>query len=69
MMYYLWRALAVCVVLGSIQWMYTHPDSQMSQTAIYLWSWIKLQWTLFTSLLRNMIESGLDIRPAGAKLQ
>ena len=65
MMYYLWRALAVCVLFGTIQWMYTHPESQMSQTAIWMWGYIKTQWSWFVATLRSFVETGLNVKPAG----
>lgn len=38
MTYWLWRIMLVCLVLGTLQWGYTHPDSQLTQQAKKYWA-------------------------------
>lgn len=43
MSYWLWRILLLCLVLGTIQWGYTHPDSQLSISAKKYWTEAKAE--------------------------
>jgi hypothetical protein len=38
MSYWLWRIFLICLVLGTVQWAYTHPDSKLTLTAKKYWA-------------------------------
>lgn len=37
MSYWLWRILLICIVLGTVQWGYTHPNSKLTVAAKKYW--------------------------------
>lgn len=43
MSYWLWRGLLICIVLGTFQWGYTHPDSELTTKAKKLWAEAKTE--------------------------
>ena len=65
MMYWLWRIILICTVFGSIQWMYSHPDSEMTQKALQIWAWMKMEWDAFDQSMRAFLDVGLSVKPAG----
>lgn len=34
MSYWLWRGFLICLLLGGLQWGYTHPDAELTQAVI-----------------------------------
>lgn len=43
MSYWLWRGFLICIVLGTFQWGYTHPDSELTIEAKKLWAEAKAE--------------------------
>ena len=43
MSYWLNRILLICLVLGTVQWSYTHPDSQLSQQVKKYWAQLEAE--------------------------
>ena len=60
MSYWLWRILLICIVLGAVQWGYTHPDSQITQFVVKTYHDANTEFWRLEKEVRDFLMEGIS---------